>query len=177
MTCVVGYVDETKIMHMAADSLVSDPTIKVQMKTKKIFQKDYMLCGFSGDIRAGQLLQYICKFPNMNKQPLNHIISDMIPAIQSCFSKNGYEIESEESFSFLVALEGTLFEIDHMFQVIPYEKNYAAIGSGVSYGTAYMYATENSSLGPRERLEGAIRCASEFCSAIGGRIDYLSLQF
>lgn len=178
MTCVVAYVDKNGRSHMAADSIGCDSSNRTQMSTKKVFTKGAMLFGFCGDFRAGQIVQYCCRFPaQVKKDDVEYLVTDVIPEIQEQFKNNNYSGEDEDSYGFMVILNGNIYEIEHPFQVIPYSKKYAAMGSGMDFATAYMY-TMQEELGlhtksPQTLLEGAIRCASEFIINVGGRIDYI----
>lgn len=184
MTCVVGYVDHLGIMHMAADSFAADSNYSVtKISTKKIFKKNNMLIGFCGSFRAPQIIEYSSSFPKQkpNQSDMEYLVNHVVTSIKEEFKSKSYAVAADEDFGLLVALNGNLYEIESNMQVIAHEKHYASIGSGFEYATGYLYALENKRRGRKptnikDILVNSIKCAEEFVSNVGGRIDYLFVE-
>jgi ATP-dependent protease HslVU (ClpYQ) peptidase subunit len=150
MTTIIGlqYDDHCII---AADSRTTDdggrpfshPTV-----TKITKRGKYLIAG-AGTTMPCDTIQHIWKPPTppTSKKDLYHfMISEVVPSIRQCLKDSGYTPDKESDdydFLFLIALHGTIFELDDSLSVYLRDDGIYGIGSGSSYAVGALHQGAN----------------------------------
>jgi ATP-dependent protease HslVU (ClpYQ) peptidase subunit len=182
MTCIAGLVQSGHV-YLASDSLGTDAVFSAfHSRQSKLFRAGEFVMGFSGSFRAGQLIQYKFKPPQVPEHDDIHgyLCTDFVDEMKRCL--DGIALDAEET-EFLVGGFGRLFKIGADFSVSETHCGYAACGSGEDLALGALYVLNNRHVeeyehedfkGPIERLGGAISAATEHNAAVGGKIRFLS---
>lgn len=94
------------------------------------------------------------------------MITEVAPSIRKCLKEAGYEIpkdDPEAGFFFLIAIRGTLFEVDESYTVMLRDDGFYGIGSGSRFalGALQAGASWEEALSIAEKND--IYTASPFC--------------
>lgn len=177
MTCIVGLIDNGTI-YMGADSAgVAGYEISIR-KDSKVFINNGFLIGFTSSFRMGQLLKYSFTPPAIkeNQDLFAYMVTDFIDAVRICLKTGGYaRINNNEDVGgfFLIGHKGRLFCVESDFQVGELYEPYAAEGCGQPYALGSLFST--SGLGPKERVEKALKAAEMFNAGVRGPFNILQL--
>jgi len=152
---------------MSSDSIAVSGSDKFYERNGKIIRKDFLLIGYVGKWRAGQLLE-VTEFKYLRpagcKEAREFLIKQFVPFLQGLAQK---EPEQFTDAAFLVVCNGRCFRIyPQSGQVVESVHDYDAIGCGAQIALGAMYAGATS--------EGAIAAAEEFCTDVGGPIITIS---
>ena len=182
MTCIVGVVDDDKVI-MGGDSAGVAGLHVVTRTDPKVFKNKEYLIGFTSSFRMGQILMF-ADLPKCEvKKPdavYKFMVTKFVPAIRKIFKKEGYlkkTNEVESGGTFLVAVKGQLFSICGDFQVGAERYSYAAVGCGdeIAYGSLHGTAAADHEndlkdecplLGGRHRVTLALEAASQFSGGV-----------
>ncbi|MHA1817327.1 MAG: hypothetical protein ACTSX1_15100 [Candidatus Heimdallarchaeaceae archaeon] len=165
MSCVVGLIYDQAI-YMGSDGIATtDEGEKRPIKATKLFKNGKYLMGFSGSVRAGQVIfardfkppEDIYKLPDEMREHMSNRGTLMIGESQvQMFNGN-----------FLIGFESKLYEILMDFQLNETLGNYTAIGSGAAYALGSLYSTKGMMISPRARVEMALEAACEYDMSCG----------
>lgn len=173
MTCIVGVVDGGKVV-IAADSLGSNNSCKVERKDSKLFKNGEFIVGCTGSFRMIQVLQYSVSFPKIyDKDLMEYMCTDFVDTVRSVFKEKGYTPSSDDGDTggdFLVGIRGRLFHIQSDFQVEETCNDFNACGSGVYYALGALEANKSYVDNCVDRAVNAISVASKFNPFVGGEI-------
>lgn len=168
MTCIVGLVDEDKVL-MGADSAASTEEIMTVRADQKMFRNEEFLFGCTSSWRMAQLLRYSLKppvhHPDVSVEAYLH--TDFIDAIRSCFKDGGYaKVENgvEEGGVFLLAYRGGIYSIYQDFQIETPADGYMAIGSGYLVALGSLYSSRAQPASSRVLL--ALQAAEHLCPTV-----------
>ena len=171
MTCIAG-IAENGAVHLAGDSAGVagwDLTIRAD---PKVFVNGPYVMGFTHSFRMGQLLRYAFAPPSPEGHDLHAFMcTAFIDALRTCLKDGGWakkESEQETGGQFLVGVAGRLFTIWTDYQVSEAADPYAAVGCGAAPALGALFATAAGRLGPRERLDGALKAAERFSNGVRG---------
>lgn len=183
MTCIIGYIDENGVGHMAGDSAGTAVGYHTRSDNvhPKVFRNGEMLIGYTSSFRMGQVLEHDF-LPPAHKEGLNdyqYMVKQVVPALRTVFVETNYmQKEDKEGGSFLIIYRGKLFSLQEDFAVFERPSNFDSCGSG---GTASSTAFETMlefglvpHLGVREALVKAVEITSRTNITVSGRIDYLN---
>jgi len=176
LTCIVGLIHEG-VTYIGGDSLGSNSYSKTVRNDKKVFKlkgSDNAVIGYTSSFRMGQLLMYA---PNLidsrdNKDNLiNHeyLVTKFIPSVISIFDAGSYSKLNNSQKSggeFLLGYKDKLYKIESDFQVGEPFLNYDACGSGEEFALGSLHSTNGTDLSPIQRVEKALRAASEFSTGV-----------
>ena len=146
MTTIIGIQKEDGCM-IVADSRTTDakgrPYSHPDMK--KISQVGEYLVAGSGDADACDLIQYTWEAPEVPEgvDLYRFMITEVAPSIRKCLKDAGYEIPKDDpdaGFFFLIAIRGTLFEVDESYTVMLRDDGFYGIGSGSRFALGAMMA-------------------------------------
>ena len=146
MTTIIGIQKKDRCM-IVADSRTTDekgrPYSHPDMK--KISQVGEYLVAGSGDADACDLIQYTWEAPKVPEgaELYKFMITEVAPSIKKCLKDAGYEIpkgETDAGFLFLIAIRGTLFEVDESYTVMLRDDGFYGIGSGSRFALGAMMA-------------------------------------
>lgn len=151
MTTIIGIQAKESCL-LVADSRVTDdggrtythPTMAKITKRGK-----YLIAG-AGTTQPCDIIQHIWRppavTPGASKDLYHFMISEVAPSMRTCLSLNGYtpDKESEEpDFIFLIAVGGTIFEVDDTVSVLLRDDGIYGIGSGSAYAIGALQAGAN----------------------------------
>jgi ATP-dependent protease HslVU (ClpYQ) peptidase subunit len=172
MTCVVA-LKHNGAIYMGADSAGVGGLSLVVRQDPKIYRVGPVLFGFTTSFRMGQLLGHSFTMPERNREiPLaRFMVTTFVDAVRNCLKTGGYakkENERESAGTFLVAIEGRLFNIADDYQVGEADFPYDAVGCGcdLALGSLYTTAQIAPAINPRERLRLALRAAQQFSAGV-----------
>jgi len=170
MTCIAAYKDLLGNIWMGGDSLCLSGTNQYKNLNPKIFRRDNMIFGFSGYLRATQVLQYQFEIPQHDPRisDYEYLISVFLDEfIKKLEETNSIIIESNVALlnetDFLVGYNKKIFNIEQNFQLTEFSSNYDAIGCGAEYANAAFWMMENNKkIKPENRVVKALECSSNF---------------
>ena len=171
MTVIVGIVDGSVVV-MGADSNSSCDDCVLTRKDEKIFRlhtKDgiEMLVGFAGEFSHAQKVRYLFRPPTFGSMGLEdsdlmrYFVTKFVPEI-----KKQLKFEKEDDITLLVGFKANLFTIHHNGDVEQSVHPYAAIGSGAQTALGSLFSSPP--VPSWEKVDWALRAASEFCASIRG---------
>ena len=154
---------------MGGDSAASEPEsgILTAVSAPKVFKKDEYIIGYAGSFRMGKFIQYNVELPKppqwaRGKEKLDEFINGYVmSAIRKQVKDADLEAVEKENSGFLIALRGSIFEIDDAWAAYENKVNYASIGTGSHIALGSLYSTSSWS-SPRKRLQIALEASSNF---------------
>jgi len=140
MTTIIG-IQKNDHCVIAADSRTT--TEKGRPYSHPIITKitkrgKYVIAG-AGTTMPCDTIQHIWKPPALPpsiKDPYHFMITDIVPSMRECLKDNGWVADDKSDdyeFLFLIAVNGTIYEIDDTFSVFLRDDGVYGIGSGSSY--------------------------------------------
>jgi len=165
MTTLVG-IQGPDFVVLAADSQITDNDQRViSTQTPKIVRVGKYILGVTGDSRPGDILIYNWKPPiYKGSDPVEWMGKRIIPSIQQAFKDNGYEIDKEANFCYLLAFDSMLFSIGPDLSFNASEHGLFTAGSGGPYALGYLYSLKphsyKSLLMAKVVAERAVKIAS-----------------
>ena len=169
MSCVVGLIYD-KAIYMASDGIATtEDGEKRPIKAIKLFKNGDYLFGYSGSVRAGQVM-----FSPHFKPPED--INKLVDEMREHMSIKGTMIVTDTQVqmcnaNFLIGYKGKLFEVLMDFQLNEVLGDYTAIGSGEQLALGSLHASMDMMMTPRERVEMAIEAACEYDMSCGPPIN------
>jgi ATP-dependent protease HslVU (ClpYQ) peptidase subunit len=151
---------------MASDSQITDNDQRIiSIQTPKIVHVGDYLLGITGDSRPGDILAFNWKPPAYkNYDPVEWMGKRIIPSIYAAFKDNGYELDKDSNFAYLIAFDGILFSIGSDLSFNASERGLFSAGSGGAFALGYLYSLKPGSykslLMSKVVAERAIKIAS-----------------
>jgi len=148
MTTIIGLQAKTSCL-LVADSRVTDDSGRTYTHPTmaKITKRGKFLIAGAGTTQPCDIVQHVWRPPTLTpasyKDLYHFMISDVVPSIRATLSANGYtpDKESEEpDFIFLIAIGGTIFELDDTLSVLLRDDGIYGIGSGSAYAIGALQA-------------------------------------
>lgn len=178
MTCIVGLIDNGKVWMGADSAAICGDQIQTIKESKIIKINNQMLIGYSGSIRCGQLLRYkewlpvYCDDETVMQYMCTVFVDHYIQLL-----KDNYYFENKQEDDYgdclLCGIGGRLFQVDCEFQVVEFDKEYAAIGSGAEYALGSLESIISHSYhicGEKTDsfyiLQEALRVSAEFAASV-----------
>lgn len=165
MSCVVGLIYD-KAIYMASDGIATtEDGEKRPIQAVKIFRNGDYLFGYSGSVRAGQVM-----FSQHFKPPDD--IDKLVDEMREHMSVKGVMIIADTQVqmcnaNFLIGYKGKLFEVLMDFQINEIEGDYTAIGSGAQLALGSLHSSTDMMMTPRERVVMAVEAACEYDMSCG----------
>jgi ATP-dependent protease HslVU (ClpYQ) peptidase subunit len=81
--------------------------------------------------------------PHAYKDLYHYMIESVVPSIRVALTVNGYQPEkdsTEQDFVFLIAIKGTIFELDETLSVLMRDDGIYGVGSGAPYAIGALHA-------------------------------------
>lgn len=183
MTCIVGIADSGNV-YLGADSAgVSgfNTTIRTDVK---VFRNGPYVMGFTSSFRMGQLLQYTLKAPvpeDLDDSELHGFMCTVfVDEVRDCLKAGGFAEDDkgqESGGTFLVGVQGHLYEVASDYQVGEREEGYEAIGCGEAYALGSLYSTSgNDAYTPVARITLALEAADRYSNGVQGPFHYATLE-
>ena len=168
MTCIVALRDGDKL-YMGADSCGSNKYDMIDVAIKKIFRKQDMIIGGTGDYRMGQLLEYKFTPPIQpdGMGDIEYMSTLFIDTIKTLYKDNGYsEIKDnrEESFGeILVLRKKQIYRIEGCsYSLIVRRGNFDAIGCGDDISLGVLFALDGISMSPQDKIITALKASEKY---------------
>ena len=162
--------------YLGADSQFSDESKRIFSSiTPKIVKVGKFLVAGAGDCFPAELLSYHWKPPAYDQTPLIRFMgAKVVPSIAKVFKENNYDhLKEGNSFSFLFAFRGEIFELAEDLTVLQADSGIYGIGSGSDYGVGYLRAMQDAGKLDEDihsNIKVAIEVASERDIYTGGKI-------
>ena len=168
MTTIVAKITPTRV-HIAADSLVTATRKYSHPQMAKIVERGPYIIAGAGESAACDIIQHIWKPPApiaADRADLYHfIVSRVVPSMKQCFKDNDYKLEDdsdETRFSFLIAINGTVFEVADDFSVALNRSGFYGVGSGSSYAIGALHAGATPALAMKIAAENDAYTSAPF---------------
>ena len=165
MSCVVGLIQNDKIFIGSEGIATTGDGERRPIKAIKVFRNKKYLIGYTGSVRAGQLIQ-----EKYFEAPDD--IYELPDAIRDHLSEKGTLLISDEqaqmqNANFLVGYEGKLYEILIDFQLNEVDGGFTAIGAGAAYAMGSLHTTQKLLVSPEDRIRSSLEAACEFVTSCG----------
>lgn len=187
MTCIVGYIDKEKI-YMGCDSAGTSWCTQRELAKPKVMIKNSdninFIIGVCGSIRLLNIIEYRFVIPEFRYEKSNidtYINTTFIDSLKQCLLANGNcqstdSVQSMPDGSFLVGINGRLFEIQSNFAVVENNEKNSVVGSGREYAYGSLHTTKNiKSMSVESRVTKAIESAITYDIYCGGEIKIESI--
>lgn len=183
MTCIIGYIDENGVGHMAGDTAGTAVSQHYRSDNvhAKVFQNGSMLIGYTSSFRMGQILEHVFVQPDHPEgmSDYQYMITKVVPAIRNTFVTESFMGKEEKhGGTFLIIYNHKLFAIQDDFAVFERPRNFDSCGSGfIASNTAFETMTEFGlvkHIGVREALVKSIEITARTNITVSGRIDYIN---
>jgi ATP-dependent protease HslVU (ClpYQ) peptidase subunit len=150
MTTIVGMQTKNGCV-IASDSRVAEggKVYTHPQMVKAIERGGYLIAG-AGDYRALQVILHGWQPPSVNAKAKQNLyefaINKVAPSLKATLVETGIEFKSSDSSDYkfelqvLIAINGTILEIDSDFAVAMNDTNFYAIGSGGDYALGALHA-------------------------------------
>lgn len=166
MTTILG-VQSKNGFTIAADSQVTaDDRAYIHNSMPKIVEVgDYVIAG-AGNSRYCDVVLFGWEPPKYDgTAEYKFIVSTFIPELKKVHEGTGYTLKDDDTFSFLVGLNGRLFQVSEDYSVILTNTNVYGIGSGSSYAIGAYLATGS--------INTAMNIAKKLDINTGGKIQII----
>lgn len=151
MTTIIGIQHDEGCI-LVADSLVTDDLGRKYWhpEMKKLAERGQFLIGGSGEVLACDIVQHNWNPPTptaKDREDLYHfMISKVIPSLRQCLTENGYNFDEAhdkkdgERFHLLIAIAGTIFDVDQELSITMNNDGIYAVGSGGDIALGALHA-------------------------------------
>ena len=168
MTCIAGLIDDDDI-YMGGDSASVGGLSLDLIAGQKVFKRGGIIVGICGYPRMMQLLQYNLTIPKCAIDPYKWACTSFVDAVRECFKDGGFaqkkdNVEAWGSGSFLVGIQGRIFEIQDNFQVLEGRDPWASVGCASDIALGSLHATQGES--PRNRIKNALTAAERYSAGV-----------
>lgn len=145
LTTIVAFAHRGDVW-MGTDSQETAGWTVSMLSEPKMFVKGNMLIGCAGLPRMAQIVQYEIDLPDRpeGRSTLEYLVRDVVAVWREAFKERGVleTVDGREvvaHFEMLIAYEGTIYEVDRNWSVMPRQR-IAALGSGYEFGLGAMEA-------------------------------------
>jgi ATP-dependent protease HslVU (ClpYQ) peptidase subunit len=148
MTTIIGLQEKDSCL-LIADSRVTDDSGRTYShpRVSKITKRGKFLIAGAGSTQPCDIVQHMWKPPSPTttqyKDLYHYMIESVVPSIRVALTVNGYQPDKENDdpdFIFLIAIKGTIFEIDETLSVLMRDDGIYGIGSGSAYAVGALQA-------------------------------------
>lgn len=173
MTCIVGIEANGNVI-IGGDSAASTPLSMINAGRSKVFRKGPFLIGYSGSFRVGQVVEHLMSVPPhpAEAEDIDYMVGGFIEHMRYALKQCGVidinnAVETSKG-TMLIGYNGTLYEMDGDFQVLPRE--HAAIGSGWLPALGVLHYTSRFALdqSPEWQVEKALQAAEDINPFVKG---------
>jgi len=137
----------------------------------KVFRKGDFLIGCTSSFRMIQVLRFHVVPPEHPKDMDNYeyMVCHFVEECRKEFKEHG-NLQTKEGVdsagTFLVGYRGGLFRVDSDFQVGEFHHCFGAVGCGMDPAHGALFALQQSSLPPTEKIRIALEAAEQFCTDV-----------
>lgn len=180
MTCIAAVVQDG-IVYMGGDSAATDEEFgQLHSAEPKVFIRENIIFGISGNIREEQLLKYKLEIPRFDEgmDPLEWMVLTFVESLRECFREGGRNrakdgVENFES-QYLIGFNGRLFEVYKDYDVFENKENYATAGCAERIALGSLFSTKD--MEPHRRVKTALEAASRYDAAVRPPFKILELE-
>lgn len=186
MTCIVGLVDEDKVLIGGDSAGVAGNDLRMR-RDRKVFRRSGpgevpWVFGFTSSFRMGQLLRYKVGLPDARGVADDELEEFMVTAfvdkLRTGLKAGGWakkDEEQERAGTFLVGVRGRLWTIMDDYQIGESMWSFAACGSGEDYALGSLATTEPPAVvEATERVRRALAAAESFSTGVAGPFHVVS---
>lgn len=171
MTCIVALQHKGKIT-MGGDSAGVTRLDVTLRKDPKVFLNGKFLIGYTSSFRMGQILRFKFTPPPIPKSQdlFEYMCTSFIDVARKSLKRGGFttvDSNVETGGTFLVGVNGRLFNIQADFQVGESHDDYDTVGCGDSYAFGAL-ASQPTSMDPQKRVLQALQIAEKFSGGVRG---------
>lgn len=151
MTTIVGVQHEEGCIIVTDSCVVGDGKIYIHPDMVKAVEHNNYIVAAAGDYRGLQVALHVWKPPQLlakdKKNLYEFVINKVAPSLKKKLIDEGIEFaktaDDKFELSILIAVNGTLFEIDEDFSVTMNQTGLYAIGSGGDFALGALHAGAN----------------------------------
>lgn len=180
MTCIVAVVKEGKAW-IGGDSASVGGLGLIQRSDPKVFEKNGFLFGFTSSWRMGQILRYRFDPPRRHSDDdlMAYMATEFIDSVRACLKDYGFaKIDNnvEEGGTFLVVVDGRIFQIEGDFQVGESVHPFDACGCGEDIARGALHAMHGaaSKIVPEVMVQRALEAAEAFSAGVRSPFKVIS---
>jgi len=172
MTCIVGVVTPAGVW-IGGDSAAMSGWINTTTAEPKVFTNGGYIIGFTTSFRMGQLLRFADlpkPLDRTGEDLLRFMCTDLVDAVRTLFKDGGFaekDKEAEKGGTFLIGVNGALFNLCSDYQVGHTADGYDACGAGWELALGALHAT--SRVQPERRIHRALAAAAHHSGAVRAR--------
>jgi hypothetical protein len=179
VTCIVG-VETPNGVVIGGDSAGLSGWLHIHRADPKVFTSGDYLIGFTTSFRMGQLIRFtdLPKALDRQGEDLDRFMStEFVDALRTAFKDGGFakkDSDREEAGTFLVGVNGRLYEVDDDYQVGRSLDDYQACGCAREVAIGVLYATKRSK--PEVRVRRALEAAAHHSGGVGAPFTILTQE-
>jgi hypothetical protein len=145
---------------------------------EKVFRRGEWVFGFTSSFRMGQLLRYSLKLPEPPQRGLyGWMVTTFVDAVRATLKEGGFASKTNETESggtFLVGIQGHLFNVESDFQVGHPARGWHAVGCGQAEARGALFAS-TSTANPRKRVLTALEASAALNGGVSAPFKVVSV--
>lgn len=144
MTTIIGIQQETGCMLVADSRTTAGGRPFSHQTVTKITKRGKWLVAGAGDVHPCDVIQHVWKppvIPANTKDEYHFMITTIAPSIRDCIKESGYVPDKEDpdaGFELLLAVNGTIYQVDDSYSVYLRDDGLYGIGSGSQWALGAM---------------------------------------
>lgn len=164
---------------MGGDSAMTNEDGDQSQRSPKVFERNGLLFGITGEMRVAQLIKYVYDVPAPadGQDGEEFLVREVCGGLRSFLREQASELlpelDDDEMWFLLVGLSGRLFRVCSHLSVTESVSGYDAIGSGTPQALGSLASTEGRPA--EERVNTALRAAERHQSGVAGPFTVLTL--
>lgn len=171
MTCIVAVRHKGHVT-MGGDSAGVGGLDVIVRADPKVFTNGPFLIGYTSSFRMGQILRFKFAPPPISKKRdlFQYMCTDFVDSARRAMKKGGYSrVDSnvERGGTFLVGVQGRIFNIQTDFQVGEASDSFDSCGCGESYAFGALNVQPDT-MDPKARVLQALETAAKFSGGVRG---------
>lgn len=167
MTCIAG-VEADGCVWLAGDAEWSTKKVRSNSVHPKVWVRDGIAWGMSGDDRPAAIMRYVARLPSLPKRApdvAEWMACEMVPSIRKALGAEGCEGE----WGLLLGIRDEIWELDsNQLPAMRAAEGYAAIGCAQPAALVGLALT--AKLSPRARVIRVVAACSKHIPGVGGKI-------
>lgn len=165
MTCIVGLVDQDKVIIGGDSAATAGMSISI-WSDPKVFKIGDFIFGCEGSFRMIQSMKYRFIPPKSKPKDIFKYLCTDFPDEILRIIKEGCLGDQAKFGSFLVGYKNRLFEFDDDLQVGENINCMASIGAGADIALGSLYTSKGSGLTADQRIIKALEASAYYCTSV-----------
>jgi ATP-dependent protease HslVU (ClpYQ) peptidase subunit len=168
MSCVVGIARKDVILIGADLYSCRDNRVMIDVDQKVFGVQGKMIVGYSGNRRAGQVVEQDLHIPRRRKawSDAQFITKSILPQIVRTIRQHRiYENDEKKTppdITFLIAYMGSLYRVESAMDISIPKDGYDAIGAGEEYALGSLFSTKKQR-DQAKRVQVALQAGAKHC--------------